>query len=427
MLDSSADIKQNGRAVSLSFSGRSELWSQTLSKIQVWGVIALTFTSFFPTLFHYQEYAFFALFLAAAAMLSGQNRGIRWINSPIGLPFLLLVLWVLATVPFSIDPTYSFAEWRKLVAQLLVLSWVHAIVRAYGDAFTVRWILTAVVLGTAIVSAHSLIDFFQRGGSLVERNVRAWAPLAGPNWLSTYMVIAIPFVVVAGVGARNWWLRIICWAGVLGPALFAQALSYMRAGWIGLAVQGIALGVFMRRRQVVYAVLALCALIVLSLLILARAGYQPNTFDTVSMQIRLEIWNLGLREVVEHPLVGIGYGNDMIAKRFQNYPETIESLSRIRNYGMHSLFLMIAAGSGLPALVLIIWLLMATGRALLQGASHAVDPATYAFLIGTTVMIVGFAVRNMFDYMLMGSLAHLFWTLVAVALVQTVPKPVNDA
>ena len=427
MFDSSADIQRNGRAVSLSFYGRPELWAQTHSKIQVWGVIALTFTSFFPTLFHYQEYAFFALFLAAAATLSRQNRGIRWICSPIGLPFLMLILWVLATVPFSIDPTYSFAEWRKLVVQLLVLSWVHAIVRAYGDALTVHRILAAVVLGMSIVSAYSLIDFSQRGGSLVERNVRAWAPLAGPNWLSTYMVICIPFVVVAGVVARNWWLRIICWMGVLGPALLAQVLSYMRAGWIGLAVQGIALGLFMRRRQVVHAVLVLCALIVVSLLMLARVGYQPNTFDTVSMQIRLEIWNLGLLEVMEHPFVGIGYGNDIITKRFQNYPEAIEPLLRNRSHGMHSLFLMTAIGSGLPALVLIIWLLMATGKALLQGASRAVDPAAYAFLIGTAVMIVGFAVRNMFDYMLMGSLAHLFWTLVAVALVQAVPKPASEA
>jgi putative inorganic carbon (HCO3(-)) transporter len=33
-------------------------------------------------------------------------------------------------------------------------------------------------------------------------------------------------------------------------------------------------------------------------------------------------------------------------------------------------------------------------------------------------MVVGFAVRNLFDYMFAGSLAYLFWLLVATALAQ---------
>lgn len=407
-------------------SDRSEAWLRTLSKLQVWGVIALTFTSFFPRLFHYQEYVFFVFLLAAAVMLSRRFCGIRWINNPIFLPFSLMVLWVLVTVPFSIDPAYSFAEWRKLTVQLLVVSWVYAIVQAYGDASTIRWILAAVVLGAAVVSVHSLVDFFQRDGSLLDRDVRAWAPWAGSNWLSTYMVIAIPFVVVAGMVSRNRWIWAICWLGVLGPALFALVFSYMRAGWIGLAAQGVALGLFMRRSRFLYVAVGICVLTVAGLLMLVRAGYQPHTFDTVSMQIRLEIWNLSFREILEHPFVGIGYGNDTVAKRFDNYLNAVEPLLRNSPYGAHSLFLMIATGSGVPALILFVWILVRVCRTLFRGAGHVADSATHAFLVGTAVMVIGFTVRNLFDYMLAGSLAHLFWTLVAVGLVEAVPKLSRD-
>jgi heptosyltransferase-3/putative inorganic carbon (HCO3(-)) transporter len=424
MRDSSADIRQ-AQVEPSSVPDRSEEWFPALAKIQVWGVIALTFSSFFPTLFHYQEYAFFALFLSAAVMLSRRRQGFHWLRSPISTPFFLLVCWVLVTVPFSIDPAYSFSEWRKLTVQLLVVSWVYAIVRAYGDASTMRLVLAAVVLGTAVVSVHSLVDFVQRGGSFLDRNVRAWAPLAGPTWLSTYMVVAIPFVVVAGMVAKNGWGRAICWLGVL-VAFFAGVVSYMRAAWIGLAAQGVALGLFLRSRRILYTAVCLCMLTVAGLLLLAQAGYQPHTFDTVSMQIRLKIWNLSLREILEHPVVGIGYGNDTIAKRFDNYSNAVGPLLHNHSHGTHSLFLMIAMGSGVPALILFAWLLVATCRTLYLGAGRAADPAAHVFLVGTAVMVIGFAVRNLFDYMLAGSLAHLFWTLVAVGLVEASPKPSRD-
>jgi hypothetical protein len=41
------------------------------------------------------------------------------------------------------------------------------------------------------------------------------------------------------------------------------------------------------------------------------------------------------------------------------------------------------------------------------------DSGTYAVMIATAIMIIGFAVRNLFDYMFAGSLAYLFWILTA--------------
>ena len=37
-------------------------------------------------------------------------------------------------------------------------------------------------------------------------------------------------------------------------------------------------------------------------------------------------------------------------------------------------------------------------------------------LVAVTVITVGFATRNLFDYMFAGSLAHFFWILVAAGL-----------
>jgi len=399
-----------------------DLFHDVVCKVQVWGLILLTFVSFFPGLFHLEEYLFFALFVIAigTAWLDGKPI---WVRSPIDLPFLLLVGWVLLTIPFAIDPAYSFAEWRKLVTQLLVFYWALLVLRTYGDDSTSRQILAAVVIGTAILSLYALANFVERSGSLMNRQIRAWAPNSGSNWLTTYLVIAIPLVVSAGVVMKKRWQRLACWGCVLGPALLAQAFSYMRAGWLALVSQGLALAVFTSRRWLVMWVLGGCLMGMLGLLALSQVGFQKDTVDPLSLNIRLGVWKLALEEVVAHPFVGIGYGNDTFVKRFKDHVETDPNPElHISKHGPHNTFLMIALGSGIPAFILLIWVLGGAIRALIRGAGRVTDPGAYAFLIGVAVMIVGFAVRNAFDYMFAGSLAYLFWILVATALAESMPK-----
>ena len=84
--------------------------------------------------------------------------------------------------------------------------------------------------------------------------------------------------------------------------------------------------------------------------------------------------------------------------------------------GLHNTFFIVAVGSGLPALVLLIWVLVKLCHELIQGAAKESDFSLVAFMVATAIMIVGFAVRNLFDYMFAGSLAYLFWILVATAL-----------
>ncbi|MGH7230762.1 MAG: hypothetical protein ACREJU_05300, partial [Nitrospiraceae bacterium] len=86
--------------------------------------------------------------------------------------------------------------------------------------------------------------------------------------------------------------------------------------------------------------------------------------------------------------------------------------------GPHSAFLMVAMGSGIPALVFLLWTLVSATRALVQRASRVGDRHSYAMMLASAIMIVGFATRNIFDYMFAGSLAYLFWMLLATGLAE---------
>jgi len=381
-----------------------------IRKIQGYGLVLITFLSFFPRWFHLEEYLFFVLLLIALAAAWLESKAI-WTRTPIDMPLLLLVAWVLLTVPFATDPAYSFAEWRKLAAQVLVFYWALLVLRTGNNGTTTQAISAAVVLGTAVMGVYTLFDFVERGGTWKDRFVRAGAPSSDYNWLSTYMVMAVPILVAAGIAFRAQWQRLACVCTV-GLALVAQAISYTRAGWLGLIAQGLAFGLLTGRRKLALWVLGGCLVIGVGLVAVSKVGYHRDTVDPWTLNARLSFWQQGFHQIMQHPIVGLGYGNNTFMPVVTGLPTGDSPM------GLHSTFLMVGVGSGVPALIFLIWVLIQTVWSLVKVAQKVLDRGTYALLIGTAIMVIGFATRNVFDYMFAGSLAYLFWILAATGMVK---------
>ena len=390
------------RAVSPGVWGRvrSAIWTT-----ESYGLVLLTVMSFFPRLFHFEEYLFFTLFVIALGAAWREGRTM-WVRTPLDLPLLLFVGWVLLTIPFATDPAYSFAEWRKVVTQVLVFYWALLIFRVHSDEATTRRILAAVVIGTALLCGYALIEFLGNGGTWQDRSIRAGAPSSDYNWLSTYVVIVIPFLVAVAVVSKAFWQRLfsICIAGL---ALVAEAVSYTRAGWVGIVAQGFSFGLLTASRKLIMWILVACLMGGIGLIALNRTGYQRETTSTDNLEYRLVLWERGIQEIASHPIVGLGYGNDTFFKLFGGHPKTGQPA------GLHNVFLMVAMGSGVPAVAFLLWTLIAAVRIILSEKRKLSDPIASAVMVATAIMIIGFVVRNLFDSMFAGSIAFLFWILVA--------------
>lgn len=386
----------------------SGVWGQIRSMIwtiESYGLVLITFMSFFPRLFHLEELLFFTL-LVFALGISWREGRTMWVRTPVDLPLLLFVGWVLLTIPFATDPAYSFTEWRKVMTQVLVFYWALLIFRVHSDEVMTRRILAAVVIGTALLCTYALIEFLGNGGTWQDRSVRAGAPSSDYNWLSTYVVIVFPFLVAVAVISKSFWQRIffMCIAGL---ALLAQVVSYTRAGWLGIVAQGFSFGLLIASRKLIMWILVGCLMGGIGLIALNRTGYQQETASTDNLQFRLVLWERGIKEIASHPIVGLGYGNDTFFKRFGGHPKTGQPA------GLHNAFLMVAMGSGIPAAVFLLWTLIAAVLILLPKKRKLSDQIASAVMVATAIMIIGFAVRNLFDYMFAGSIAFLFWILVA--------------
>ncbi len=378
-------------------------------------------------LFHVEEIIFFILL--GLAIVTGwlEEKDLR-VRTPIDRPLLLLLGWILLTIPFSLNPEYSFVEWRKLVAQSLVFYWAVYVIRELSqnqllertglpmawpkwmnDQHPAQIVFLAVLLGTLLLSVFTLTDFFDRGGNWQDRLTRARAPGSDYNWLSTYLVLSIPIVVCWGQTSRLLWQK-ICSYSALVLALLAHAASYSRAGWLAAMAQLFSWGLVTRRRILLMSVMLGIILLAGILIGLGQSGYQADTLHTWTLETRLLVWKLGIDQMISHPLVGIGYGNN----NFQ--PVLVDTPMGDTPMHLHNTFLMMGVGSGMPALVLFLWIFVRLGAEYFskKHGGKWTETETLKFCLG--IVLVGFFCRNLFDYMFAGSLAYLFWILMACGL-----------
>ena len=87
----------------------------------------------------------------------------------------------------------------------------------------------------------------------------------------------------------------------------------------------------------------------------------------------------------------------------------------VRSAGAHNTFLALALDTGIPGLVLFVWLLQRIVSNSFSGFRHAGDAFMKAVSLGVGVCIIGMAVRLFFDHMFVGTAAILFWVLVALS------------
>jgi O-antigen ligase len=381
---------------------------------QGYGLIVLILLCFHPGLFHIQEYTFFTLLSLAIGTAWWQGDRM-WVRSPLDLPLTLFVGWVLLTVPFATDPAYSFGEWRKLAAEILVFYWTLLVVsKQPSRQVLVKRILLAIVVGTVLLCTYALYDFMLRGGNWKDRTIRAGVPFpaggdAAFNWLSTYMVLSIPFLTLLVVWGKALWQRLAS-TGLFMLALLTAFLSYTRGAWIGIVAEMVAFGVATGRRRAVVGAALVSLLVGIVLLGMAKMGYQRSTTEPWTLGVRVGVWKLALTQIVAHPLVGVGYGNHTLIMLFEGYPETQD----IRL--PHNAFVMVTMGSGIPALVFLCWFLVRAVHSLRRRAAEG-GFLDYAWAISTSMLVVGYAVRNFFDDLFFaGSSFSLFLMLLAIAL-----------
>jgi O-antigen ligase len=420
-MSSHTDVGQPGNISTAGLFPRTTIWIAL-----GWGLCAVVLLGFSPRLFHIQEYFFFSL-LGLAILLCILERKSLWISTSLYTPFLCFVGWIALTIPFSIDPWISLNEWQKVVAQLAVFYGTCLIVQEQREDYFQRRILPVLFLGAIACYTYSLIDFWERGGNLWDRTIRAGFPTfdrADFTWLSTNVLMVLPVLITGLIAITSAGKRLALVCGII-LSLLALIFSYSRGVWLAFLTQ-ILIGSFLVNKRQAFQLLGVTIAALLALgVVLGQLGLHRETFDSWTIKARLTVWNLSASDLLEHPIVGVGYGVPILEKRHGQHIVELEAV----NPGIpdipekpHNWYLMVTTGTGLPGLAFFLWLLAKVGTSVYEEFTKARTSSRRWLQMGIFLMVVGFSIRIFFDDSFGGSHSYLFWLLVGMSTVISKPR-----
>lgn len=374
----------------------------------------------------------FLILLALLVLWCAANRRFFFTRTPLDIPLWAFVGWVAITIPFAAFPAYSLKEFGKLLQQGLVFYVVLFFFRDGPCRSRLLWVIVGPLFLVGAYGVEQLIEmlsglrrFDHTGNPYLLESV-----MPGEVWLTTYLVLLAPLSLSLAVFERRRWLQIFY---VITSVLTLICLlgTFSRAGLLALLCEGWVIAWFLSTRKalLVAAISSLLVVVAAGALLYSDVRTIPGTsmnfrVDEGTLVHRFEIWKFSVTELAAHPLVGIGYGKESFKLAYGSVPEVVQpGHTAIRKAGTHNTFLDIALGTGVPGLVLFVWLFKRLLSTVLSGLQRTGSQTEKAIRLGVGAGVIGLMVRLLFDHMLIGTLALQFWVLVAMAMVVYTDRP----
>jgi len=302
-------------------------------------------------------------------------------------------------------------------------------------ATSLRVVVWAMVLSGAFLATISVFQFATGaystsfagfGQSSVEQivgtfdDIRVSGPVGDPNFYGQLLVAILPLALDRMWGERTLRLRVIG-AGAAAVIAAATVLTFSRGAAVALGAVVLMMAIVYRPSIRSIAGVALVGLLAIPFLppgyvdrltTLADVGSVEGATDA-SIRGRTAEVTAGWLMFTSHPLTGVGYG--LYPANYQEYVAGlgIELRSEARN--AHSLYLEVAAETGLPGILAMGALILGAMAALARGRRRfeEIGLEEHARIArALTASMVGFLITALFLHL---DFARLFWLLIGLS------------
>jgi O-antigen ligase len=361
----------------------------------------------------------FILLLGLLIVWCVMNRRLFYSRTPYDLPLIAFVLWVGLTIPFSMSPSYSVKEYGKLLQHMVVF---YAVIYFFKGLLYRQVLLGLVGIMALLVAGYGLSQVNLENPQAVVSFFPAEV------WLTTFLIMLIPFGLAVALGEGPSEIRAggVLLAGMMTVCLLA---TQSRAGLVALVGELWVMVWFIRSvpAKIVSVLATVCVaaavIVVFNTSTTSTVGLANDVSNVLpikkgvrSIVHRLDIWWFTLSEIAKHWLVGIGYGSQSYLQVYgQDHEVVTPGHYPVTPAGTHNIFLYLALHVGIPGMLLFGWFFIRVVRMTSEEYRKAHDWLSRAVLVGSVVSVVGLILRLQFDQMLVGSLAVLFWVLLAMA------------
>lgn len=331
---------------------------------------------------------------------------------------------------FSTDREQSLygerLQYQGLLTLLLYVSFFYVARLSITDGRRLRFLFCAVAIGATLVSGYALVqkagldpiwEGYLPGG-------RVFSSIGQANALAAYLVLAIPVSAALLFGTRASARAAVALA--IAAMIAALVLTRSRGGYLGFLTSLASLAVGWRpllgapTRRLRYALAA--TLVAVTVVVAAGASVSGElrriSSDDSSLRFHLDAWRVAAQVAAEHPVLGTG--PETFPNVFPRYshavlpPDRAAALDAFRVESPHNVYLNIASGSGIPALVAYLGIIAGFFVAAVRAARQATREIRLA-LVAVLAAAAGHLVTGAFMTADVTS-TWLFWVLMGAAL-----------
>lgn len=339
-----------------------------------------------------------------------------WIRTPLDLPIAAFTTVGAFSLLGAVDFGYSLNEYT---GEWLLGVFLFYLAANHFRQEQIKPLLIVMLCGNLIMVAYGVYEFFHRGGSLFDYQIRSQSLHYGYGAFSTYLVTVLPYLLLGLLACGKdhvfrWFLLLL----FLGN-LFVLYLTQARGAWVAAVLLLLWAGWrhLSKRNMLLLGALGL----ILALTIfpkevirhhapLLRPDAPPAQIETG--QARWELIKFSLERIREKPFQMLGFGQRSFVKK---YPDFYNKYKGARLWHAHATFLNIAFQTGLQGLALFIYLIYGLLKFTYNKARTEKLPLRKFYFQATFLMIIVFFVRNLTDDFFKDDSALLFWLLAGVA------------
>jgi O-antigen ligase len=302
--------------------------------------------------------------------------------------YLYLSMWLGAALGNAPAPLWlsdaNFVTWKDYMMIPLVFVATSLVVE---DRKAVRMVILITAISVLFIDRSCIMESRQHAWATFDESKRDIGPLVfGSNLTAAYLALFSMFFwgFLQFIKAKKYKLL---GYGLVAITLYATMYQFSRGGYLSVLVSVLLLGILKDRKLlVILGVFLLTWQLVVPTAVRERISMTKNANGQLesSAQNRLDLWKEGWNSIVQHPILGSGFGTYQYGQHAGNLGDT------------HDWFIKVLVETGLVGLIMYFLLLqqmLALGYRLFRGAN---DPMYRGLGLGLVLALCSSMVSNCF-------------------------------
>ena len=347
--------------------------------------------------------------------------GWQWRKTMLDFPIVIFAVMGILSVINAPEKMFSIYNWTHLVGKYILIYYLT--IQTITGKKQIKEIMLASAVAAAGVIAYGFVQYIVGINTAVmgwtdrrafpEMTMRIYSTLQNPNLLAGYldMFLAMVFAILVTIQEKK--IRIFLGAlFILG--LICLGLTYARGAFFSIAIVIAGYGICYNRKILLPFIVLLAVGLYADTTLLDRLTSVFGTLDS-SAELRLGLWESTIAMILDHPLLGIGWG--MYYFVYPTYDFYMQG-HFIKIVHAHNMYLNITAEIGIIGfLAFVVCMFMPIYQGM-RKYKRLTSKFLRGTLLGCSLAFIALAINGFTDYVLFNTnLSMIFWFLLAVAVV----------